>query len=172
MDAYALTVTEASELIASGDLSPVELTESVLSRIDQAEPHLNAFVTVTADSALAAAKLAEEELLAGDYRGPLHGIPLGVKDLYETAGVATTSSSRVRADYVPDTDSTVVDKLTWAGMVMVGKTHTHEFALGGITPTTRNPWNTAHIPGGSSGGSGAAVASGECLVGLGSDTSP
>ena len=170
MEAYALTVTEASALIAGGDLSPVELTESVLARIDQAEPYLNAFVEVTADLALAAAKLAEEEITAGEYRGPLHGIPLGVKDLYETAGIATTSSSKVRADYVPDTDSTVVDKLTGAGMVMVGKTHTHEFALGGITPTTRNPWDTRHIPGGSSGGSGAAVASGECLVGLGSDT--
>lgn len=170
MDLYALSVSEASEQIAAGELSPVELTESVLARIEQAEPHLNAFVEVTAELARRAAGVAEEELRTGTHRGPLHGIPLGVKDLYETAGVPTTSSSKVRAGYVPDTDSTVVQKLLDAGMVMVGKTHTHEFALGGVTPTTRNPWNTGHIPGGSSGGSGAAVASGECMVGLGSDT--
>ncbi|MCW2802123.1 MAG: Amidase [Propionibacteriaceae bacterium] len=170
MDAYALSITQASELIAAGELSPVELTESVLARIEYAEPHLNAFVEVTADLAMIAAKAAEVEIAEGGYRGPLHGIPLGVKDLYETAGIRTTSSSKVRADYVPDTDSTVVQKLLGAGMIMVGKTHTHEFALGGVTPTTRNPWHTGHIPGGSSGGSGAAVASGECMVGLGSDT--
>jgi aspartyl-tRNA(Asn)/glutamyl-tRNA(Gln) amidotransferase subunit A len=167
---YELTLSEAAMAIARGELSPVTLTESVLSRVEQAEPQLNAFACVTAEIAQAAAKQAEQEIAEGSYRGPLHGIPLGVKDLYETAGVPTTSSSKVRSDYVPTSDSTVVARLLDAGMIMIGKTHTHEFALGGITPTTRNPWNTAHIPGGSSGGSGAAVASGEVMVGLGSDT--
>lgn len=170
MHAYELTIAEASEKIRAKELSPVELTESVLSRIDAVEEKITAFATVTADVARAAAAAAEAEIAAGEYRGPLHGIPVGIKDLYETAGIATTSSSAVRADHVPTQDSAVVEKLTAAGTVMVGKTHTHEFAYGAITPTTRNPWDLEKIPGGSSGGSGAAVAAGECMVGMGSDT--
>jgi aspartyl-tRNA(Asn)/glutamyl-tRNA(Gln) amidotransferase subunit A len=165
-----LTLAEAAEKIKAKELSPVELTESALARIESVEPKITAFATVTADAARKAAEQAEQEIAAGRYRGPLHGIPMGIKDLYETAGVATTSSSKVRSDYVPAQDSAVVEKLTAAGMVMVGKTHTHEFAYGAVTPTTRNPWDVEYIPGGSSGGSGAAVAAGECMVGMGSDT--
>jgi aspartyl-tRNA(Asn)/glutamyl-tRNA(Gln) amidotransferase subunit A len=170
MQPYELTLTEASAKIRAKELSPVELTESVLARIDAVEPHITAFAMVTEEVARKAAAQAETEIAAGAYRGPLHGIPVGIKDLYETAGIATTSSSAVRADYVPKTDSAVVERLTAAGMVMVGKTHTHEFAYGAVTPTTRNPWDVTRIPGGSSGGSAAAVAAGECMVGMGSDT--
>jgi aspartyl-tRNA(Asn)/glutamyl-tRNA(Gln) amidotransferase subunit A len=148
----------------------VELTASVLARIDAVEDKITAFATLTPDLATKAAERAEAEIAAGNYRGPLHGIPVGIKDLYETAGVATTSSSKVRADYIPTQDSAVVEKLFAAGSVMVGKTHTHEFAFGAVTPTTRNPWDLDRMPGGSSGGSGAAVAAGECFLGMGSDT--
>lgn len=170
MEPYELSFSEASQKIQNRELSPVELTESSLRRIKEVEPQINAFATITEDLALKQAAQAEQEIAAGNWRGPLHGIPLGVKDLYDTAGVPTTSSSRVRADYVPDADSVSVQKLAEAGMVMVGKTHTHEFAFGATTPTTRNPWDTSKIPGGSSGGSGAAVASGSVTVALGSDT--
>lgn len=170
MEPYQLSLSAAAEQIEARQLSPVELTDSVLQRIDSVDGQLGAFACVTADLARLAAKRAEEEIAAGGYRGPLHGLPLGVKDLYDTAGTATTSSSKVRADYVPVADSAVVERLTAAGMVMVGKTHTHEFAYGAVTPTTRNPWDMQRIPGGSSGGSAAAVAAGMCLVGMGSDT--
>jgi aspartyl-tRNA(Asn)/glutamyl-tRNA(Gln) amidotransferase subunit A len=155
MQPFELSLTAAAAEIAAGRLSPVELTDSVLDRIEATEPALGAF---------------EQEIAAGRHRGALHGIPLGVKDLFDTAGVLSTSSSKVRADRVPDADAVAVERLLRAGMVMVGKTHTHEFAYGGITPTTRNPWDTGRIPGGSSGGSGAAVAAGSCMVGMGSDT--
>jgi aspartyl-tRNA(Asn)/glutamyl-tRNA(Gln) amidotransferase subunit A len=170
MQPYELTLAEATEKIKTKELSPVELTESVLARIESVEPKITAFATVTVDIARKAAAQAEQEIAVGEYRGPLHGIPMGIKDLYETAGVATTSSSKVRSDYVPAQDSAVVEKLSAAGMVMVGKTHTHEFAYGAVTPTTRNPWDLDCVPGGSSGGSAAAVAAGECMVGMGSDT--
>ncbi|HET6504131.1 MAG TPA: amidase [Amycolatopsis sp.] len=170
MDAYQLSLAEAAEKIRTKELSPVELTESVLARADAVEDKITAFATRTPGLARKAAVQAEAEIAGGAYRGPLHGIPVGIKDLYETAGIPTTSSSAVRADYVPERDSAVVEKLTAAGMVLVGKTHTHEFAYGAETPTTRNPWDLERIPGGSSGGSGAAVAAGECLVGMGSDT--
>jgi len=170
VEPYELTLTEAAEKIKAKELSPVELTASVLARIDAVEDKITAFATLTPDLATKAAARAEEEIAAGNYRGPLHGIPVGIKDLYETAGVATTSSSKVRADYIPAQDSAVVEKLFAAGSVMVGKTHTHEFAFGAVTPTTRNPWDLDRMPGGSSGGSGAAVAAGECFLGMGSDT--
>lgn len=165
-----LPLTVAAEEIEARRLSPVELIDSVLARIEKAEPKLNAFALVTADAARKAAEVAEHQIVSGRYRGALHGIPLGVKDLYDTAGVPTTCSSKVRADNVPESNAVMVDLLLDAGMVMVGKTHTHEFACGGFTPTTRNPWNTDRIPGGSSGGSAAAVAVGACMVGTGSDT--
>jgi aspartyl-tRNA(Asn)/glutamyl-tRNA(Gln) amidotransferase subunit A len=167
---YELSLSAAAAQIRAKELSPVELTDSVLGRIDAVENTLNAFAAVTADLARKAASDAEQEIMAGTYRGALHGIPLGVKDLYETAGILTTSSSQVRASFVPETDAAMVEKLLGAGMVLVGKTHTHEFAYGATTPTTRNPWDPERVPGGSSGGSGAAVAAGECMVGLGSDT--
>ncbi|MDT7670078.1 MAG: aspartyl-tRNA(Asn)/glutamyl-tRNA(Gln) amidotransferase subunit [Pseudonocardiales bacterium] len=170
MEPYELTLAGAAEKIKAKELSPVELTASVLARIDAVEDKITAFATLTSDLATKAAERAEAEIAAGNYRGPLHGIPVGIKDLYETAGVATTSSSKVRADYIPTLDSAVVEKLFAAGSVMVGKTHTHEFAFGAVTPTTRNPWDLDRMPGGSSGGSGAAVAAGECFLGMGSDT--
>ncbi|WP_432571305.1 amidase [Kineococcus sp. SYSU DK005] len=170
MEPYELSLAAAAAQIAAGELSPVELTDSVLARIDTVEGDLSAFVTVTEESARAQAAAAADEIARGGYRGPLHGIPIALKDLYETAGVLTTSSSQVRAGYVPEADSAVAEKFGAAGSIMVGKTHTHEFAYGATTPTTRNPWDTTRIPGGSSGGSGAAVAAGECMVGMGSDT--
>jgi len=170
VEAYQLDLSTAARQIAARELSPVELLDSVLGRIKAVDGKVGAFACVTADLARVAAKQAQEEISAGGYRGPLHGIPVGIKDLYETAGIPTTSSSAVRADYVPTADCAVVEQLTAAGMVMVGKTHTHEFAYGAVTPTTRNPWDLERIPGGSSGGSGAAVAAGMCLVGMGSDT--
>lgn len=170
MQPFELSLTAAAEEIASGRLSPIELTDSVLDRIEATEGALGAFAHVTHELARKAAATAEQEIAAGRSLGKLHGIPLGVKDLYDTAGVPTTSSSKVLAGRVPDTDAVSVERLLGAGMVLVGKTHTHEFAFGGITPTTRNPWDTGCIPGGSSGGSGAAVAAGGCMVGMGSDT--
>ncbi|WP_369070227.1 amidase [Kineococcus terrestris] len=170
MEPYELTLSDAAAAIAARELSPVELTDSVLARIDSVEADITAFVTVTEDRARAAAAAAEAEIAASGPRGPLHGIPVALKDLYDTAGVLTTSSSRVRADHVPNTDSAVAERFAAAGAVTVGKTHTHEFAYGATTPTTRNPWDTTRVPGGSSGGSGAAVAAGECMVGMGSDT--
>jgi aspartyl-tRNA(Asn)/glutamyl-tRNA(Gln) amidotransferase subunit A len=170
MQPYELSLTAAAQQIRSRQLSPVELIESVLSRVTAVEPRIGAFACVTGELARAAAKTAEQEIAAGSYRGPLHGIPIGIKDLYDTAGVPSTASSKVRAGRVPDTDAEVVGRLRQAGMVMVGKTHTHEFAYGAITPTTRNPWDIGRIPGGSSGGSAAAVAAGICTVAMGTDT--
>jgi aspartyl-tRNA(Asn)/glutamyl-tRNA(Gln) amidotransferase subunit A len=170
MELYELSMTEVSEKIRTKEVSPVEVTQSALARLEEVEPTLTAFVTTTPELALEQAKIAEKEIIDGNYRGPLHGIPLGVKDLYDTAGVRTTSSSAQRTDYVPDADSASVAKLYEAGMILVGKTHTHEFAYGATTPTTGNPWAPDRTPGGSSGGSAAAVASGVVHVALGSDT--
>ena len=170
MQPYELSITDAAQQIERRALSPVELVQSALDRIGQVEDRLNAFVVVTGERALEQARQAEQDIAAGRSRGALHGIPVGIKDLYDVAGVPTTSSSSVRADHVPQQDSACVASLQDAGAIVVGKTHTHEFAYGVLTPTTRNPWNTEHVPGGSSGGSGAAVAAGECLVGMGSDT--
>ncbi|QCU77959.1 Asp-tRNA(Asn)/Glu-tRNA(Gln) amidotransferase subunit GatA [Citricoccus sp. SGAir0253] len=170
MEPYELTLAQSSAAIAAGELSPVELTGSCLQLIDAAEPHLNAMVTRTAEAALAQAEAAQEQIARTGPRGPLHGIPYGAKDLYNTQGVLTTSSSAVRAEFVPDQDSAAVAALNEAGMVLLGKTHTHEFAFGGITPTTRNPWDTTRVPGGSSGGSAAAVAAGYFPIALGTDT--
>jgi aspartyl-tRNA(Asn)/glutamyl-tRNA(Gln) amidotransferase subunit A len=170
MQAYELSLTEAAAQIRSRQLSPVELVDSCLARLDAVEPSISAFATVTADRARTAATAAERDIAGGDDRGPLHVIPVGIKDLYDVEGVPCTSSSRVRAGRVPTADSAVVERLRRAGMVLLGNTHTHEFAYGAITPTTRNPWNTDRIPGGSSGGSGAAVAAGVCTVAMGTDT--
>lgn len=165
-----LSIAEAARQIERRTLSPVELVQSALDRIEAVEDRLNAFVVVPAEQALEAARQAEQEIAGGRHRGPLHGIPVGIKDLYDVAGLPTTSSSAVRAGHVATEDSACVARLRDAGAVVVGKTHTHEFAYGVLTPTTRNPWDTGRVPGGSSGGSGAAVAAGECLVGMGTDT--
>ena len=170
MQPYELNLREAADQIRNRQLSPVELTESVLDRIDSVDGRVGAFATVTAEHARRAARDAENEIAQGDYRGPLHGVCVGVKDLVDTEGIRTTSSSRTRSDNVPVSDAAVVEHLNRAGAIMVGKTHTHEFAYGVITPTTRNPWDLDRIPGGSSGGSGAAVAARMCQAAIGTDT--
>lgn len=175
MELCYLTINEASSLIRSGKLSPVELTRAFLERIQRLDGTLQAYVTVLADSAMAEARRAEAEILRGDYRGPLHGIPIALKDLYDTRGVRTTASSRVFADRVPAEDATTVARLRAAGAVLLGKLTMHEFALGGPDPTcgfplARNPWDLDHIPGGSSSGSATAVAAGLCMGTLGSCT--
>jgi aspartyl-tRNA(Asn)/glutamyl-tRNA(Gln) amidotransferase subunit A len=170
MELYELPLIDVAEKIRTREVSPVEVAQSSLNRLDEVEPTLTAFVTVTGELALEQARRAEQEIADGHYRGPLHGIPLGVKDLYDTAGVTTTSSSAQRAEHVPDADAASVARLYDAGMVLIGKTHTHEFAYGATTPTTGNPWAPDRTPGGSSGGSGAAVGAGVVHVALGSDT--
>jgi aspartyl-tRNA(Asn)/glutamyl-tRNA(Gln) amidotransferase subunit A len=170
MELYELPLIEVAAKIQAKEVSPVEVAQSALDRLAETEPLLTAFVTVTPELAMEQAKLAEKEIADGNYRGPLHGIPLGVKDLYDTAGVKTTSSSAQREEYVPDTDCASVARLYEAGMILIGKTHTHEFAYGATTPTTGNPWAPDRTPGGSSGGSGAAVGAGVVHVALGSDT--
>lgn len=170
-----LTIGEAGALLQSGQLSPVELTRAFLERIEQLDGTLQAYITVLAEPALAAARTAEAEILRGDYRGPLHGIPIALKDLYDTKGVRTTASSRVMKDRVPTADATTTARLHAAGAVLLGKLAMHEFALGGPDPTcgfplARNPWNLDYIPGGSSSGSGTAIAAGLCMGSLGSCT--
>lgn len=172
---HYLTIGEAAPLIASGDLSPVELTRAYLDRIEAIDDRLDSYVTLTPELALSQARQAEAKIRAGNYRGPLHGVPIALKDLYDTAGIKTTAMSRVTPDRVPDVDATTVAKLYHAGVVLLGKLAMHEFALGGpdftsLFPPARNPWNTEHMPGGSSSGSGAAVAAGLCMGALGSDT--
>jgi aspartyl-tRNA(Asn)/glutamyl-tRNA(Gln) amidotransferase subunit A len=170
-----LTIAEAATLIGKRELSPVELTESRLARIERFDDKLHCFIRVLREPALAAARRAEAGIAAGNYRGPLHGIPIGLKDIYETKGVPTTGHSKVLIDHVPQQDATSVRRLTDAGAIVVGKLATHEFALGGPSfdlpwPPARNPWDTSRFTGGSSSGTGAAVAAGLVLGGTGSDT--
>ena len=170
-----LTIAEAARLIESRELSPVELLDSRLDRIARLDDRLNSFIRVLADQARAEARAAETEIAAGKYRGPLHGIPIGLKDIYETAGVPTTGHSKVMQDHVPKADAFSVARLRAAGAVVVGKLATHEFAFGGPSfdlpwPPARNPWDTTRFTGGSSSGTGAAVAAGLVLGGTGSDT--
>ena len=172
---YYLTITEAAELLRRQDLSPVELVQAFLRRIEATDGELHSFITVLNDQALADARTAEAEILRGEYKGPLHGIPFALKDLYDTAGVRTTSGSRVDIDRVPTEDATTTARLKAAGGILLGKLAMHEFALGGPDFTTpfapaRNPWTLDHVTGGSSSGSGAAVAAGQCMGALGSCT--
>ncbi len=165
-----LTIAHAARLLRSGALSSTQLVDACLARIAQVEPHLKACVTVMAAAARMEAAAADEALQRKRARGPLHGIPLGIKDLIATKGVRTTAGSRVLEDWIPDEDATVVTRLRAAGAIALCKTNTHEFAFGTLTPPTRNPWDTTRSPGGSSGGSAAAVATGEVLGALGTDT--
>ena len=170
-----LTIREAGALLRDGRLSPVELTRAFLERIESLDGTLQAYITVLADDAMAEARTAEAEILRGEYRGPMHGIPIALKDLYDTKGVRTTAGSRVMADRVPADDATTTALLRASGAVLLGKLAMHEFAVGGPDPTcgfplARNPWSLEHIPGGSSSGSGAAVAAGLCMGALGSCT--
>lgn len=165
-----LTITEASAAIARGELSPVDLLESVIGQIERYEDRVGAFAALTLDNAREAAQQAESQIRESGPTSPLHGIPVGIKDLYDTAGVTATSSSRTRAGRVATEDSAVTARLRAAGAVLVGQTHTHEYAYGVITPTTRTPWDLDRIPGGSSGGSGAALAARMVLGATGTDT--
>ena len=166
-----LSIAEASRRLRQGELSPVDLTTAVLDRIAVTEPVIHAYVSVETASALASARQAEQELRAGRDRGPLHGVPIAVKDIIDMAGLPTRCGSASRADAAPAIqDADVVRRLRQAGAVLVGKTVTHEFASGVISPPARNPWDPARIPGGSSGGSGASVAAGASFAALGSDT--
>ena len=170
-----LTLQQASEMIRKKSVSPVELTRACLERIERLNPTLNAFITVTAEQALAQARVLEAEQRGGHWRGPLHGIPIALKDLFDTAGVRTTAASAVFADRVPGEDAEVVRRLKAVGAISLGKLNMHEFAYGDTSVPTHygavhNPWKLDHIAGGSSGGSGAAVAAGLCYGALGSDT--
>ena len=172
---HFLSLAEASRCIRARRLSPVELTQAHLERIAALDPQLNAYITVTAETALAQAKRAEAEIARGEYRGPLHGVPFALKDIYNTAGIRTTGHSKVAQDNVPQTDATATRKLLDAGAVLLGKLATHEFAHGGPSfdlpwPPARNPWNLEHFTGGSSSGAGAALAAGLTPAALGSDT--
>ncbi len=168
-DAYRLTVAEASRLIRDGRLTPIRLLESVLGRIEELEPRVEAWVTLDEEGARASAEALTREAEEGDLRSLVHGIPVGVKDIYFTGGLRTTMGSPIYADYVPTFDAETVRLLREAGAVIPGKTETTEFAYVDPAPT-RNPWNLEYTPGGSSSGSAAAVASGMCPSALGSQT--
>jgi aspartyl-tRNA(Asn)/glutamyl-tRNA(Gln) amidotransferase subunit A len=169
------TIVELAPRLRRKEVSPVELTRACLDRIGKLNPALNAFITVTAESALAEARNAEIEISRGEWRGPLHGIPIAIKDLIDTAGTRTTAGSELYKDRVPAKDAEVVRRLRQAGAVIVGKNNLHEFAYGGSSLVSffgdvHNPWNEGHIAGGSSGGSAAAVAAGLCYAAIGTDT--
>lgn len=166
-------IAEVAQRYRKGTLSPVEVTERTLARIAQCNPILNAFITVTSDVALAAAQQAQRELATGVDRGLLHGIPIALKDLVDTAGIRTTCGSRILADHVPTGEARIVRHLQEAGAVLVGKTNLLEFAYGIVHPDfgpTANPYDPARTAGGSSGGSAAAVAAGLCFAAVGTDT--
>ncbi|MBK19097.1 MAG: Asp-tRNA(Asn)/Glu-tRNA(Gln) amidotransferase GatCAB subunit A [Rhodospirillaceae bacterium] len=169
------TIAEAARQIKAGILSPVSLTETCLDRIEKYDPTINAFHTVFIEEARATAKQAESEIEAGNYRGPLHGIPIGIKDVFYMKGYKTTSNSRVMAEFEADEDAAVITKLRDAGAILIGQLNTYEFTFGGrptfdaLYPPARNPWNIERSTGGSSSGSGSAVAAGFCLGALGSD---
>ncbi|GAA5315516.1 MAG: amidase [Candidatus Pelagadaptatus aseana] len=168
-----LSLTELADRIKSRNLSPVELTESFLSRIERLNPSLHAYNCVTIEKARAQSQAAEQEIESGAYRGPLHGIPLGIKDLLYTQGINTTASSQILKDFVPQSNSTVVDKLNASGAICLGKTNLTEFALSGYHPDLEvpvNPWNAKHWSGVSSSGSGVAVAAHLCCAAIGTDT--
>lgn len=169
------TVAEAARQLAARSVSPTELTEAYLARIERLNPELNAYTTVSAERARADARRATDEIARGGPRGPLHGVPIGLKDLCETAGIRTTAGSKFFADHVPKSDCTVAARFAAAGAVLLGKLATHEFAYGVTTDNphfgpTRNPWNPQCIPGGSSGGSGAAIAASLAATTIGTDT--
>jgi aspartyl-tRNA(Asn)/glutamyl-tRNA(Gln) amidotransferase subunit A len=174
-DPAFLPISDLSELIRSRKVSPVEITRAILERIQKLNPMLNAYITVTSDLAMKSAEEAESEIQQKKWRGPLHGVPIALKDLFDTAGVRTTAGSALFKDRVPNQDAEVTRRLKAAGAVLVGKTNMHEFAFGGSSLVTyfggvHNPWEPGHIAGGSSGGSAAAVAAGLCYGALGSDT--
>lgn len=170
-----LSLAEASELLKSKKISSVELAQACLKRIEELNAKFNAFITVAAESALAEARRADKEIQGGEWKGPLHGIPIALKDLVDTAGIRTTAASGVFKDRIPTEDAQVVRRLKAGGAVLLGKLNMHEFAYGGSTVISyfgpvRNPWNVEYCAGGSSAGSAAAVAAGLCYGAVGSDT--
>ena len=174
-DLHFLTIAEAAQLIRSRKLSPLEYADALLARVSALDPQLNAFITITTELAREQAQRAEAEIMAGRYRGPLHGIPYALKDIYNTRGILTSGGSRVCIDNIPSGDATTTRLLNEAGAVLLGKLQTHEFAHGGPSfdlpwPPSRNPWRLEHFTGGSSSGSGAALAAGLVPASLGSDT--
>lgn len=174
-DPAFLTLAAASDRVRKKAVSPVELTRACLQRIERLNPELNAWITLTAEAALAHARELETEVQHGRWRGPLHGIPIALKDNIDTAGVRTTAASELFKDRVPSEDAEVVRRLKNAGAILLGKTNLHEFAFGGSSAVSyfgpvHNPWALDRIPGGSSGGSAAAIAAGLCFGSLGTDT--
>jgi aspartyl-tRNA(Asn)/glutamyl-tRNA(Gln) amidotransferase subunit A len=174
-DLAFLTITDLARAIHSREVSPTEVTRAMLERIERVDPRINSYITITSDLALQQAKQAEQDLVSGKDAGPLHGVPIALKDLYATKGIRTTGHSKVLADWIPDEDATATTLLREAGAVLLGKLAMHEFAFGVPAfdtpfPPARNPWGTEHITGGSSSGSGAALAAGLCYGALGSDT--
>jgi len=175
LEVRTASITSVSELIRKKEISPVEVIDVFLQRIGAVQKRINAFITVLDREAREAAKRAEEEIAKGYYRGPLHGIPFAAKDLFFTAGVKTTCGSRILGDFVPEENGTVISRLIEAGAILVGKTNMHEFAFGTTNLNNhyghaRNPWNSEHMTGGSSGGSAAALAGSCVLLTLGTDT--
>jgi aspartyl-tRNA(Asn)/glutamyl-tRNA(Gln) amidotransferase subunit A len=174
-DLCFLSIAEAAKLLRARKISPLELVDAALDRIEQLNPALNAFITIVAARARREARAAEREIARGRWKGPLHGIPISLKDNIWTRGVRTTAGSRILTDFIPKTDADVAGRLARAGAILIGKTNLHEFAYG-ITSNNphfgpvRNPWNRDRIPGGSSGGSAAAVATGMCFASVGTDT--
>jgi aspartyl-tRNA(Asn)/glutamyl-tRNA(Gln) amidotransferase subunit A len=169
------TIREVGERLKRREISAVELATAILDRAEKLDGTLNAFITITRETALAQARSADQALAAGHYLGPLHGIPISLKDLYQTSGITTTGGSKILADWVPEADSTVARRLRQAGAVLIGKNNLHEFAYGATNENphygpARNPWNVERITGGSSGGSSAAVAAGIGYASMGSDT--
>jgi aspartyl-tRNA(Asn)/glutamyl-tRNA(Gln) amidotransferase subunit A len=166
---YHLSVSESADQIKRGQLSPVDLAQSLLDRIDSLDPTLQAWVTIDREEVLNTARQREEELARGEVRGPIHGVPLGLKDIFYTAGMKTTACSRIYADFVPSYDATCVARIKEAGGIILGKAVTTEFATADPSPTY-NPWDLAHTPGGSSSGSSVAVSTRMCAAALGSQT--
>lgn len=174
-DIALMTATELSSMIKTKELSPVELTKHMLDRIDKLDPAINSYITTLNEGALKQAREAEDSIMQGQYKGPLHGIPMGIKDNYKTKGIRTTGGSKLFTDYTPAENATAVDKLLGAGGIMLGKMNMNEIGAGstGINPTfgnARNPWNRDHITGGSSSGSAAALAAGLATLTTGTDT--
>lgn len=173
MSLHFKTISNVAEQIKSKQISPVEVTEELLERIDRLDSRLKSYVTVMADRAMTVARKLEEEITSGSYRGPLHGIPIAVKDLFYTKGIRTMGGTKALSNHIPDFDSTVVERLESAGAVLLGKLNLNEGAMNGYHPEfdiPLNPWNTERTTGGSSSGSGVATAAGLCFGSLGSDT--
>lgn len=165
-----ISLTEAAAAVRSGQVSATDLTHTCLEQIEKWEPHIAALTTVLAEESLSEAAACDTEAACGHWRGPLHGVPIVVKDLIDVAGAPTEAGSRLLAGNVATEDATVISRLRAAGAIILAKANTHEFAYGALTPPTRNPWDISRMPGGSSGGSGAAVAAGEAFGALGTDT--